>query len=265
MHILFIGYGKTSQHVAKQLFQQGHQITTVSLSRKDQAGAMHLQQDIHQLDLSTLSPIDAVYVLIAPKDPSLNGYKAAFIDAIPHMRNQLALHPIQKIIVVSSTRVYGQDQGEEIDDQTEINPKDEKALMLATMEKLWQEAFPQQCIIVRPTGIYGVSVKRMMQLAQNTMTYHNVHWSNRIHIEDLAGFLVHLLHVEHPEKTYICSNNQPIPLHEIILWFQKQLNIPPLKLLSEAQRGKKIYASRMLSTGFKLRHDQFFKDYRDLI
>ena len=34
MHILFIGYGKTSTRVAKQLFQQGHQITTISQSPK---------------------------------------------------------------------------------------------------------------------------------------------------------------------------------------------------------------------------------------
>ncbi len=34
MHILFIGYGKTSQRVAKQLFEKGHQITTISRSEK---------------------------------------------------------------------------------------------------------------------------------------------------------------------------------------------------------------------------------------
>ena len=34
MHILFIGYGKTSQRVAKQLFEKEHQITTISRSVK---------------------------------------------------------------------------------------------------------------------------------------------------------------------------------------------------------------------------------------
>ena len=62
MHILFIGYGKTSQRVAKQLFQQGHQITTISRSPKSDDWAKHLTQDIHQLDLSQVAPIDAVYI-----------------------------------------------------------------------------------------------------------------------------------------------------------------------------------------------------------
>ena len=37
--------------------------------------------------------------------------------------------------------------------------------------------------------------------------------------------LAQLLHVEHTEKSYICSNSQPLPLHEIIQWFQQQLGL----------------------------------------
>ena len=66
MHILFIGYGKTSARVAKQLFQAGHQITTISRSQKSDAHATHLIQDVQQLDLSRLAPIDWVYVLLSP-------------------------------------------------------------------------------------------------------------------------------------------------------------------------------------------------------
>ena len=64
MHILFIGYGKTSQRVAKHLFEQGHHISTISRSAKTDCYATHAIQDIHQLDLSTFAPIDVVYVLL---------------------------------------------------------------------------------------------------------------------------------------------------------------------------------------------------------
>lgn len=265
MHILFIGYGKTSHLIAKQLFQQGHQITTVSQSKKDNPYGLHLQQDIAQLDLSSINAIDAVYVLLSPKESTVEGYKKVFLDAIPNMVAALSIHPVKKVIVVSSTRVYGQDQAEKITDESEVYPQDEKAKILIRMEQAWQSAFPDECVIVRPTGIYGVSVQRMMKLAESSETYPNIHWSNRIHIEDLASFLTYLFHVEHPDKSYICSNNQPIPLHEIIRWFQKQLNLPQLELQSEQQSGKKIYATRMQKMNFKLQHQQFFADYQDLI
>ena len=265
MHILFIGYGKTSQRVAKQLFQQGHQITTISRTAKPQDFATHLIQDIHQLDLSQITPVDIVYVLLSPASSTPEGYQATFVDAIPAMQKALQAHPVKKVIVVSSTRVYGEQAGERIDDASVPQPIDVQGEILRQMELLWQAAYPEQSIIIRPTGIYGASVARMVKLAQQASTYPNIHYSNRIHIEDLARFLAHLIHVEHPKSSYIVTNNQPIPLHEIIQWFQQQLALPVLVLESEVISGKRIYASHMQQMDFELQHPDCFEDYSALL
>lgn len=256
MHILMIGYGKTSQRVAKQLFQQDHQITTVSLALKDDVFAEHLQQDIHQLDLSKIEPVDMVYVLLAPSRSSelssIENYQKTYVDSVQPIVRALKAHPVQRIIVVSSTRVYGEDEGLIINDDSPIQPKDEQGHLLLKMEQLWQQAYPEQVIIVRPTGIYGTSNARMYKLAETTKSYPNIHWSNRIHIDDLARFLAHLIHVEHPEKSYICTNNHPEPLHERILKIQKELGLPELVLESEMEKGKRIFAKRMVECGFEV-------------
>lgn len=250
MHILMIGYGKTSQRVAKQLFQQDHQITTVSLTPKDDVFAEHLQQDIHQLDLSKIQPVDVVYVLLAPSRSSelsrIENYQKTYVDSVQPIVKVLRHHPIQRIIVVSSTRVYGEDEGQIINDDSPIQPKDEQGHLLLKMEQLWQQAYPKECLLVRPTGIYDGLSQRMIKLAETTKSYPNIHWSNRIHIDDLARFLAHLIHVEHPEKSYICTNNQPEPLHERILKIQKELGLPELVLESQMETGKRIFAGRML-------------------
>lgn len=258
MHILFLGYGKTSQRVAKQLFQQGHHITTVSLTAKDDPIGYHLQQDIHQLNLSMIELIQVVYVLLAPSRhsqlTSIESYKSTYVESIKPILNALKSHPVQRIIVVSSTRVYGEDHGEVINDDSPIKPKDEQGNLLLKMEQLWHHAYADKVVIVRPTGIYSSSSLRMQKLAETTKYYPNIHWSNRIHIEDLARFLAHLIHVEHPKKSYICSNNQPEPLHERILKLQQKLNLPELLLESRIESGKKIYAQNMFLDGFKLKH-----------
>lgn len=257
MHILFIGYGKTSQRIAKQLFLQGHQITTVSRSPKDNTFARHITQDIHQFDLSKIAAVDMVYILLAPSRnttlSSIEAYQQTYVDSVSPIVNALKLHPVKRVIVVSSTRVYGEHKGEVINDDSPIIPSDEQGLLLLKMEQLWRQAYPEQCVIVRPTGIYGTSSVRMLKLAETTKTYPNIHWSNRIHIDDLANFLAYLLHVEHPEKSYICTNNQPQPLHEMILNIQRELNLPELVLESERVTGKKIFAQRMEGSGFKLK------------
>lgn len=259
MHILFIGYGKTSQRVAKQLFQQDHQITTVSRSAKDDDFAQHLIQDIQQLDLAQIQPVDVVYVLLAPSRNSplsaIENYQQTYVDSVQPIVRALKDHPLKRVIVVSSTRVYGENHGERIDDESTPIPSDQQGQLLLEMERRWQQAYPSKCVIVRPTGIYGTSVARMIKLAETTHSYPNIHWSNRIHIDDLAHFLVHLLHVEHPEKSYICTNNQPLPLHEKILNIQRELNLPELVLESEKETGKRIFAERMRESGFELKNN----------
>lgn len=269
MHILFIGYGKTSSRVAKQLFQQNHQITTVSHSPKTDDFAQHLTQDIHQLDLSQIQPVDAVYVLLSPSQntalSSVEAYKQTYVDSVQPIVHALKNHPVQRIIVVSSTRVYGENEGECITDDSVIIPSDEQGNLLLQMEQLWQKAFVHECVIVRPTGIYGTSIARMVKLAETTKIYPNIHWANRIHIDDLASFMVYLLHVERAEKSYICSNSQPTALHETLQWFQRELDLPELVLQGQNETGKRIAAERMVKSGYKLKHASCLVDYRMLL
>jgi hypothetical protein len=63
------------------------------------------------------------------------------------------------------------------------------------------------------------------------------------------------------QSSYIVSNNKPLPLHEIIVWFQQQLKLPLLELSSERVTGKQIYATRLVGTGFKFDHSVCFNDY----
>lgn len=264
MHIVFIGYGKTSERVAQHLFKD-HQISSVSLSAKHDGLTTHSIQDVQHLDLSQFAPIDIAYVLLSPKQSSIEGYEQTYLNSVKPIVNALKQHPIQRVIVVSSTRVYGQDQGEFIDDSSLILPHDRQGELLYAMEQSWQAAYPEQSVIVRPTGIYGTSVARMLKLAQNTVGYPKIHYSNRIHIDDLARFLAKMIHVKHPKKSYIVTNNQPLPLHQVIQWFQQQLNLPELTLQSQQLSGKRVYATHLQDMGFELKHPDCFVDYQALI
>ncbi|ANF82597.1 NAD(P)-dependent oxidoreductase [Acinetobacter sp. NCu2D-2] len=265
MHILFIGYGKTSARIAKQLFEQGHQISTISLSAKTDLFATHQIQDVHQLELSQHQPIDWVYILLSPKDSSVKGYQETYLDSVQPIVSALKFHPIKRMIVVSSTRVYGQNAGEIVNDESLIQPNDAQGEILYQMEKAYLKAFPERCTIIRPSGIYGTSVARMQNMARNLASYPNLHWSNRIHIDDLSFFLSRMIHVEYFENSYILTNNQPQLLQETIQWFQKQMNLPLLSVERDEVTGKRLYATRMQKMGFELKHQDCLKDYLELM
>ncbi len=257
MHILFTGYGKTSRRVAKQLFEQGHQISTISQSPKTDSFATHLIQDVHKLDLTAVTPIDWVYVLLSPKQSTVEGYQQTYLDSVQPIVAALKQHPVKQIVVVSSTRVYGQNSGEIVDDETEIHPNDAQSKILQQMEQAYFTAYPEKCTIIRPSGIYGASVERLQKMAASMLRY--------IHIEDLSRFLSHMIHVEHPESSYIVTDNQPKLLHEILQWFQQQMRIPLLKVESGQVTGKKLYATRMQKMGFELEHPDCYEDYLELM
>lgn len=265
MHILFIGYGKTSERVAKQLFEQGHQISTISQSPKTDSFATHLIQDVHTLDLSAVAPIDWVYVLLSPKQSGVEAYQHIYLDSVQPIVTALKFHPVKRMVVVSSTRVYGQNAGESVDDETEIYPNDVQGEILHQMEQVYLAAYPEQCTIIRPSGIYGASVARMQKMAASMTSYPNLHWSNRIHIEDLSRFLAQMIHVEHPDSSYILTNNQPRLLHEVLQWFQQQMGVPILKVESDRVTGKKLYATRIEKMGFELQYPDCFQDYVELM
>ncbi len=265
MHILFIGYGKTSQRLAKQLFEQGHQITTISRSPKFDPYATHLIQDVQQADFSQIPPVDWVYILLSPDQSTAEAYQQTYVSPIESLAAALSGHPVKRIVVVSSTRVYGEQAGQEINDETTVYPCDEQGFLLQLMELKWQAACPEQVVVVRPTGIYGTSVARMQKLAQSRKTYPDLHYSNRIHIDDLVGFLALLICIETPQLSYIVTDNRPLPLPSIIQWFQQRLGLPILALESQQASGKQVYASRMLDSGFQLNYPDCFQVYADLL
>ncbi len=121
--------------------------------------------------------------------------------------------------------MYGENAGEIIDDFSEIHPNDAQGHILRNMELFWQKYYPTQSVIVRPTGIYGTSIARLKKMAENHQSYPNIHYSNRIHIDDLARFLAFMADYESHQASYIVTNNQPLPLHEVIVWFQKKIGI----------------------------------------
>ncbi|WP_343597937.1 SDR family oxidoreductase [Acinetobacter sp.] len=267
MNILFIGYGKTSQRVAKQLFADGHQIYTMSRSAKTDTFAQHAIQDVHHLDLTAYPPLDWVYVLLSPDESNAEAYHETYVKTVQPIAQALKHHPVQRIVVVSSTRVYGEDEGQAIDDESPANPSDSLGRLLQQTEQLWQQAYPEQVIVIRPSGIYGSHVARMQKMAQAT-TYPHRHWTNRIHLDDLAGFLAYLTQIpeQQLQHSYIVSDSRPVLMHEILQWFQQQAGQPTLSVTDvNKQTGKRIYATRLCCSGFQLQYRNCFDVYQSLM
>lgn len=269
VNILILGCGQIGQALAEQLTQDTynndqaqHQIICVSRTAKTFSydNIQHLAQDIQSLnfqdlDLSHQPSFDWVYVIVSPDERNVDAYQRIFIDTARSVFQALQHHPVQKVIFISSTRVYGEDQGQWINDESIPNTDDFIGQTLIAAEQLWSAYWQEKLTIIRPSGLYREHSGFLKKKALETRQLHENHWTNRIHRTDLVGFLQHLISVENIESSYILSDQRPTLQHELLNIIRAENQLEPLRIHPDAKTtGKRLCADRFAQSGYKLKY-----------
>ncbi|MFZ3193360.1 MAG: NAD-dependent epimerase/dehydratase family protein [Moraxellaceae bacterium] len=265
MHCLIVGMGALGQQLAQALLQNGHQVTGLRRTPIQLAGVQMLAQSVHQADLSAVLPIQQVYVILTPDRYDAAGYRQAFIDSIEPLRQALSAHPVARLYFISSTSVYGQDQGEWVDEQSATVPRGHNGRILLEAEQLWRQAYPEQLVLIRPSGIYGAGRLRLIEWLRAGRPVVTQGWTNRIHSEDLAGFLAYLASLSSVQTCYIATDSSPIQQDVILAGLAAQLAIPMVKREPHEVSGKRLSNQRLLASGYRLMYPDWQSGYQHII
>lgn len=263
MRILILGCGNIGLCLVKMLAQQGHQVTAVSRHSKNIAPIQHLSQDIRELKLASNMQFDWVYVILTPEQRSVSTYQAAFIDTARPVFQALETHPIQRLVFISSTRVYGENTGQWIDDTTAVASHDPIGQTLIAAEQLWSAYWQDKLTIIRPSGLYRAYSPYWQRRAHECEKIAFLHWTNRLHRQDLVGFLSYLTTLSNLEPSYIVSDNMPLAESEIINFIREQNGLSIIKNISiQSVTGKRIAARRLAQSGYCLQYPDFFSAHK---
>lgn len=258
MNILILGCGKTGMALAKEIIQQEHHVTVISRTAQHLENMQHIAQDIRHLSLSKNILFDWVYVILAPDQRSVTAYQSVFIDTAKAVHQALAEHPVQHIVFISSTRVYGENTGQWIDDTTLADTFDPIGQTLIAAERLWSAYWQEKLIIIRPSGLYESDNPYLTRLAHNSENIQQQHWTNRIHRQDLVGFLLYLLSLKNLKPHYLLSDQQPRLQHEIINLIRQNDGLSALfvgKNLPET--GKRIHSTHLQQSAYPMKFPIF--------
>lgn len=213
MNILIIGAGKLGLALAKILHNQGHKITTLSRTPKPvPVGITHLCQDIHTLDVGSLGVFDWVYVILTPSQRSPVGYIHTYVESIRPIFESL---DTKRLVYVSSTQVYGQDNGEVVDNHTPPMPASEYGNILYAAELIWRSLLKDNLIIIRPSGIIKKDIfenadnhfaKIAKTLDKDSSQFSSEHWLNLVYQDTIIDSLAALPTLKTPEPAYIISD-----------------------------------------------------------
>lgn len=276
--VLIVGYGDLGRELGRQLAQDGIQTIGVRRGAHSVADAENRQQvkvisaDVTQpLSIAALAGINPEIIVycVAASGQSDAEYKAAYVDGL---RNVLATQQhnrqLQHVLFVSSTRVYGQDTDELLDESIPAVPADFGGERLLEAERLLK-TLACGTTVLRLSGIYGPGRLRMINLAKSPESWprQNI-WSNRIHRDDAAAFITFLIKQilagNDVQDCYIVTDCKPVPQYEVLEWLALQLQTEKAKPLP-ASGGKRLNNKALLASGFKLQYPDYQAGYKTLL
>lgn len=273
--LLIIGCGDIGQRLAQQLAPLGYDIT--GLRRRACSDLPYLryrQCDVTQtgqLQSILADGFDVVVISMTPAERSDAGYQQAYVESCQQLVAGLLgqTKAPRLILFVSSTAVYGQNDGSWVDETSPTLPEGFSGKRLLEAEQVLLTS-GYNSTILRFSGIYGPGRNRLIEQVINQRASASPHYTNRIHVEDCAGVLAHLIELakDQPlEPVYLATDSSPTPMVEVVSWIAQQLGISDF-LAADAvnERGnKRIGNQRLLSTGYTLRYPDFRLGYRELI
>lgn len=274
IQVLIVGCGDLGGEVANQLTQLG--IKTIGARRS--AGLLNdfnvIQIDVTQPDslesLQYIQPQILIYC-VAANGQTDKQYKTHYVDGLKHvLATQMSNTKLQHVFFVSSTRVYGQTTNVLLDETVDAIPSDFGGKRLLEAENLIK-TLSCGATVLRLSGIYGVNRLRMINLAKSPESWPEQNsWSNRIHRDDAAAFIVFLVQqvfAGHKiQDCYIVTDSVPAAQYEVLTWIANQMKQGnSQQALAPASGGKRLSNQRMLATGFRLQYPDFKVGYQSIL
>ena len=274
--LLIIGCGDLGLRVGQLLRHEHWQVDACRRNppQNTETFNWHAADYTRQTDLQFIRALEPDYVLatFTPISRDEQGYRAGFSQAARNLLWALGEHRLRRLLMVSSTRVYGESGGGWVDEASPLSTSDNRAKAIITAEKQLLDSI-QPTTIVRAAGIYGAPGGRLMRKVSGGQIAPQVPecFTNRIHREDCAGFLAHLLAMaqqgEHLEAVYNAVDDRPCPAHEIESWLAGKLQIPATE--QPAGGGgvshKRCANGALKASGYVLRYPDYRSGYTPLL
>lgn len=254
--VLIAGAGDVGQRVAHRLRAHGHAVWTLRRSTVAMGDGIHaLQGDLTRADTLVALPRDISHVVYLPTPGAREeaAYRAVFVDGLRHLVGALRDAPRPRLLFVSSSAVYGDHGDAWVDEETPPAPMGFNGRVLLEAERLASSLAPS--VVLRLAGLYGPGRLELVERLRHGTARaprQPPHWSNRIHVDDAAGAIAHLLFAPEVAPLYLGVDDTPLPLHELYEHIARHIGAPlPAEGPAPAGVGsKRLSNARLRASGF---------------
>ncbi len=202
-----------SEEKAAQLAAQGIELILGDLMRPE--------------TLTALPSVSRVLYCVGYDRSSSWSKESLYINGLTHVLDAMQGR-VDRFVYVSSTSVYGQDDGSWIDETSTTEPTtDGGRICLAAEQRLRERV--EHATILRMSGLYGPDrlLARVDQLRAGEPIGGNPEaWLNLIHGDDAGRACVAALTVPSPGPLYLVSDDRPVTRREYFTALALQVGAP---------------------------------------
>ena len=279
--VVVAGCGYVGSALAQMLVADGHRVWGLRRDPSDlPQGVRPLAGDVCEpATLDGLPPHpDAIVYAVAPAARSAEAYRAAYVDGLSNLLDAAGDRGSRfrvRLVLVSSTGIYGESEGRWVDEDTPPDPADETGAMLLEGERI-ARACAGTGIVLRLGGIYGPGRDRTVRrvCGGEAGCPDAGHYGNRIHRDDAAGAARHLLYLDRPESVYLGVDRDPAELRAVYRWIAEQAGVPdPCADRHDRASGpsrrrgtnKRCSSERLVRSGYAFQYPTFREGYASLL
>lgn len=248
-----IGCGYIGKRIAQRLQSLNQTVKCYVATRSSQDECVSLGLDVQRFNLdepalelpeSTKQDFASsvvMYLVPPPRSGRLDTRMTHFIDYLQACEKTTG-QPVQKIVLISTTGIYGDCAGEWIDESRPPNPQADRAYRRLDAETRLQGYCAQHnidCIIFRVPGIYAMDKLPLKRISSGEpiVRAEDSGYTNRIHADDLAAFCVEAMSEPVATGVYNCCDGNPSTMNDYFLRVAEVMDLPepPQISLQQAQ------------------------------
>ena len=274
VRVLIAGCGYVGGVLARRLVSDGHEV--FGLRRRPDGvlpdGVLPVTADLATgRGLADVpGDLDWCVTAISPEERTPAAYEAAYVRANRNLRSRLEDESptLDRWVFTSSTAVYGQRDGEWVDEASSTTPSGFTGRTVLAGERMVRDASVPHPVVVRLGGIYGPGRTRLLDRLRGgeATCPPEPTYSNRIHRDDAAGVLRHVLRLDTPEEVYLGVDTDPAERCEVLTWLADRLGVPRPATGEPSSRGsKRASSARLVASGFAFRHPTFREGYAAML
>ncbi len=272
MRVLVAGCGYVGNALARRLVAAGHEVH--GLRRRIEAlppGVHPVAADLAAPDLPALPVVDALVYTASAGGRTEEAYRTIYVDGLRRVIERLEASgsALERVIFTSSTAVYGQTGGEWVDETSATEPASFSGRILLEAEAV-AIAHGRHGVALRLAGIYGPGRTRLVRQVFEDQPSDSPDdaFGNRIHVDDCAGALAHLLELPSPAAVYCGVDDAPVPLGEVRDHLAAALGVARQRNRSHTgtERGhKRVSNARLVGSGYALSVPTYREGYGPVV